>query len=135
MSVSKIVKKQRKRNPAPPFITSTLQQEAVRKIGFTAQKTMRIAQQLYEGIEIGEGAVDGLRDEAVGGLRFRAGAHVCDAIADALAVFVLLFGAAHQHERRGLSDVVVKRGDFEAEMVGELRGAGLGTKVATEEIA
>ena len=57
MLVSKIIRKQRKRNPAPPFITSTLQQEAVRKIGFTAQKTMRIAQQLYEGIEVDEGTV------------------------------------------------------------------------------
>ena len=55
--VDKIEKKQRKRQPAPPFITSTLQQEAVRKLGFTAQRTMRIAQQLYEGIDIGEGAV------------------------------------------------------------------------------
>ncbi len=50
-------KKQRKRNPAAPFITSTLQQEAARKLGFTAQRTMRTAQQLYEGINIGEGAV------------------------------------------------------------------------------
>ena len=55
--VDKIEKKQRKRQPAPPFITSTLQQEAVRKLGFTAQRAMRIAQQLYEGIDIGEGAV------------------------------------------------------------------------------
>ena len=46
--VSQVDKKQRKRNPAAPFITSTLQQEAVRKLGFTAQRTMRIAQQLYE---------------------------------------------------------------------------------------
>ena len=46
--VSKVTKKQRKRNPAPPFITSTLQQEAGRKLGFTAQRTMRTAQQLYE---------------------------------------------------------------------------------------
>ncbi|GJM06759.1 MAG: DNA topoisomerase 1 [marine bacterium B5-7] len=53
--VSKIEKKQRKRNPAAPFITSTLQQEAVRKLGFTAKRTMRTAQQLYEGIDIGEG--------------------------------------------------------------------------------
>ncbi len=51
--VTKIEKKQRKRNPAAPFITSTLQQEAVRKLGFTAQRAMRTAQQLYEGIEIG----------------------------------------------------------------------------------
>lgn len=48
----------KKRNPSPPFITSTLQQEASRKLGFTAKKTMLIAQQLYEGIEIkGEGSV------------------------------------------------------------------------------
>lgn len=51
--VDKVEKKQRKRNPAAPFITSTLQQEAVRKLGFTARKTMIIAQQLYEGIDIG----------------------------------------------------------------------------------
>lgn len=55
LTVSKVEKKQRKRNPAPPFTTSTLQQEASRKLGFGAQKTMRIAQQLYEGIEIDEG--------------------------------------------------------------------------------
>lgn len=55
--VTKVDKRKRKRNPAPPFITSTLQQEAARKLGFTAQRTMRIAQQLYEGIDIGDGAV------------------------------------------------------------------------------
>jgi len=49
--VSKVESKQRKRNPSPPFITSTLQQEAARKLGFTAKRTMRIAQQLYEGID------------------------------------------------------------------------------------
>lgn len=53
LNVEKIDKKQRKRNPAPPFITSTLQQEASRKLGFTTRRTMSIAQQLYEGIEIG----------------------------------------------------------------------------------
>jgi len=51
--VHKIEKKKRKRNPAAPFTTSTLQQEAARKLGFTAQRTMRVAQQLYEGVEIG----------------------------------------------------------------------------------
>jgi DNA topoisomerase-1 len=45
------------RNPSPPFITSTLQQEASRKLGFNAKRTMAIAQQLYEGINIGEGSV------------------------------------------------------------------------------
>jgi DNA topoisomerase-1 len=57
LKVSKIEKKQRKRQPAAPFITSTMQQEAIRKLGFTAQRTMRVAQQLYEGIDIGEGAI------------------------------------------------------------------------------
>jgi DNA topoisomerase-1 len=55
--VETVIKKQRKRQPAAPFITSTLQQEAVRKLGFTAQHAMRTAQQLYEGIDVGEGAV------------------------------------------------------------------------------
>lgn len=55
--VTKVEKKQRKRNPTAPFITSTLQQDAGRKLGFTAQRTMRLAQQLYEGIDVGEGAV------------------------------------------------------------------------------
>lgn len=55
--VDNIEKKQRKRNPSAPFITSTLQQEAARKLGFTARKTMMVAQQLYEGIDIGTGTV------------------------------------------------------------------------------
>ncbi len=53
LTVEKVVKKQRKRNPSAPFTTSTVQQEASRKLGFTAQRTMRTAQQLYEGIDIG----------------------------------------------------------------------------------
>jgi DNA topoisomerase-1 len=53
-----VSKKQRRRNPAAPFTTSTLQQEASRKLGFNAQRTMRTAQRLYEGIELpGEGNV------------------------------------------------------------------------------
>jgi len=55
LTVIEVIKKQRKRNPSPPFTTSTLQQEAVRKLGFTAQRTMRTAQQLYEGIDTGSG--------------------------------------------------------------------------------
>lgn len=56
--VNSIEKKQKRRNPLPPFITSTLQQDAVRKLGFTTKKAMMLAQQLYEGIEIGsEGSV------------------------------------------------------------------------------
>ena len=57
LSVLSVERKQRRRNPAPPFTTSTLQQEASRKLGFSAQKTMRVAQQLYEGVDIGDGAV------------------------------------------------------------------------------
>lgn len=57
LTVLAIEKKQRKRNPAPPFITSTLQQEAARKLGFTSRKTMMVAQQLYEGIDIGSGTM------------------------------------------------------------------------------
>lgn len=55
--VVSVEKKQRKRNPAPPFITATLQQEAARKLGFSASNTMRVAQQLYEGVDTGEGEV------------------------------------------------------------------------------
>jgi len=55
--VTKVEKKQRKRNPVAPFTTSTLQQEAGSKLGFTAQRTMRLAQQLYEGVDVGQGAV------------------------------------------------------------------------------
>jgi DNA topoisomerase-1 len=57
-AVANVKKSEKKRQPSPPFITSTLQQEASRKLGFTAQKTMLIAQQLYEGIDLGsEGSV------------------------------------------------------------------------------
>jgi DNA topoisomerase-1 len=55
--VAKVEKKQRKRQPSAPFTTSTLQQEAARKLGFTTKQTMQIAQQLYEGIDTGQGAV------------------------------------------------------------------------------
>jgi DNA topoisomerase I len=79
LTVLTVDRKQRKRNPAPPFTTSTLQQEAARKLSFSAQKTMRVAQQLYEGVDIGEGQVGlitymrtdslNLAQEAVGQIR------------------------------------------------------------------
>ena len=53
--VTALKKKERKRNPAPPFTTSTLQQEASRKLGFSARKTMTVAQKLYEGIKVDDG--------------------------------------------------------------------------------
>src|SRR5690625_2601447 len=61
-SIDKVTKKERRRNPAKPFITSTLQQEAARKLNFRARKTMMVAQQLYEGIDLGRksGGITGL---------------------------------------------------------------------------
>ncbi|HET7342979.1 MAG TPA: type I DNA topoisomerase [Methylomirabilota bacterium] len=58
--VRSVTRGERKRNPAPPFITSTLQQDAGRKLGFSAKKTMTVAQQLYEGIDVGEEGPVGL---------------------------------------------------------------------------
>jgi DNA topoisomerase I len=58
--VQTVSKKERKRNPAPPFTTSSLQQEAARKLNFRAKKTMMLAQQLYEGIELGKEGTVGL---------------------------------------------------------------------------
>ncbi len=58
--VSDIKKGVRNKQPAPPFITSTLQQEASRKLGFTGQRTMKVAQQLYEGVDIHHSGVTGL---------------------------------------------------------------------------
>jgi len=55
--VAQLTRSEKKRNPAAPFTTSTLQQEASRKLGFSARKTMTVAQKLYEGIDIGEGSV------------------------------------------------------------------------------
>ncbi len=59
-TISKIKKSERRRKPSAPFITSTLQQEASRRLGYTARRTMIIAQQLYEGLDLGEGGTTGL---------------------------------------------------------------------------
>ncbi len=76
LSIQKIEKKQVRRNPSPPFITSTLQMDASRKLGLSASRTMRIAQKLYEGIDESGGLItymrtDGttLSEEAVNGCR------------------------------------------------------------------
>ena len=58
--VTSVQRRERRRKPSAPFITSTLQQEASRKLGFTAQRTMVVAQQLYEGINVGSGETSGL---------------------------------------------------------------------------
>jgi len=59
-AISKIKRGERKRSPAAPYTTSTMQQEASRRLGYTARRTMAVAQQLYEGIDIGEGGTVGL---------------------------------------------------------------------------
>jgi len=84
-TVIKVDKKRRLRQPAAPFTTSTLQQEAVRKLGFSAERAMRTAQQLYEGIDAGQGAVGlitymrtdsvNLSQEAVADIRGYIGKH------------------------------------------------------------
>ncbi len=60
LQVTDVASKERKRRPAPPFTTSTLQQEAARKLGFTTKRTMQVAQKLYEGVAIGEEGTVGL---------------------------------------------------------------------------
>jgi DNA topoisomerase I len=59
-TIDSVQKKERRRNPSPPFITSSLQQEAARKLNFRAKKTMMLAQQLYEGIDLGKEGTVGL---------------------------------------------------------------------------
>jgi DNA topoisomerase I len=87
--VGAVEKKQRRRNPAPPFTTSTLQQEANRKLGFTASRTMRTAQQLYEGVDIGGetlGLITYMRTDSVSLAQ--------DALADIRKTIAAQFGAA-----------------------------------------
>jgi DNA topoisomerase-1 len=60
LRVTDVTSKERKRRPSPPFITSTLQQEAARKLGFSTSRTMRVAQKLYEGVALGEEGTVGL---------------------------------------------------------------------------
>jgi DNA topoisomerase-1 len=84
----KLEKKQRNRNPAPPFITSTLQQEAARKLGFTTKRTMMVAQQLYEGIDLGGetvGLISYMRTDSVN--------LAAEAIADIRALIAEKYGA------------------------------------------
>ncbi len=88
--VAKLEKKQRSRNPAPPFITSTLQQEAARKLGFTTKRTMMVAQQLYEGIDLGGetvGLISYMRTDSVNLAE--------EALADIRALIAEKYGAAN----------------------------------------
>jgi DNA topoisomerase-1 len=89
-AVDQVSRGERRRNPAPPFITSTLQQEASRKLGFTAQRTMAVAQALYEGKEVGgeqTGLITYMRTDSV---------HVAEsAQAEARQVIAERFGPAY----------------------------------------
>ncbi|MBX5463811.1 MAG: DNA topoisomerase I [Steroidobacteraceae bacterium] len=93
LQVVAIERKQRRRNPAPPFTTSTLQQEAARKLGFNARRTMRLAQQLYEGVDIGEGAV-GL----ITYMRTDSVALAAEAVSEIRQVAARLYGASEVAE-------------------------------------
>ena len=67
-----VEKKQVSRNPAPPFSTSTLQQEASRKLGFSADRTMKTAQRLFEGVDLGGetvGLITYMRTDSVAAVR------------------------------------------------------------------
>ncbi|HEX7044919.1 MAG TPA: type I DNA topoisomerase [Burkholderiales bacterium] len=93
LRVAAVEKKQRRRNPAPPFTTSTLQQEAARKLGYSASRTMRIAQQLYEGVDIG-GEVTGL----ISYMRTDSVNLAAEAVAELRAVIRERFGADYLPE-------------------------------------
>ncbi len=86
--VSDVQSKERKRRPSPPFITSTLQQEAARKLGFSTSRTMRIAQKLYEGVALGDGETVGL----ISYMRTDSTHLANDAVADIRDVIARQFG-------------------------------------------
>jgi DNA topoisomerase-1 len=93
--VTDVVRGERRRNPAPPFITSTLQQEAARKLHFSASKTMMVAQQLYEGVDIGTDGPVGL----ITYMRTDSPRVSADAQAEAREVIAARYGAGTLPER------------------------------------
>ncbi|NRB72588.1 MAG: type I DNA topoisomerase [Xanthomonadales bacterium] len=93
LRVDRVKKSQRQRRPAPPFITSTLQMDASRKLGFSAQRTMRAAQQLYEGVEI-----DGENQGLITYMRTDSVTLSNDALSDLRAQIKQQFGADHLPE-------------------------------------
>lgn len=94
--VTDVKHSERRRNPAPPFITSTLQQEASRRLGFTAKKTMRLAQTLYEGVSLGkEGAVGLITYMRTDSTRLAP-----QALAQGREVIVEQFGEAYSQSRQ-----------------------------------
>lgn len=93
--IEKITRRERRRHPSPPFITSTLQQDASRRLRFTARKTMAIAQQLYEGIELG-GESTGL----ITYMRTDSTRLAAEAVADARSYIQDRFGKAYLFEKQ-----------------------------------
>ena len=130
-SVSKIKRQDKSRSPAPPFITSTLQQEASRKLNMSPRRTMYIAQQLYEGVDIaGEGTVglitymrtDSLRlsDEAVAAARSFAGARYGqEYLPDAPRHFKAKAGAQDAHEAIRPSNVALTPESIKKDLTAE----------------
>ena len=130
-SVSKIKRQDKSRSPAPPFITSTLQQEASRKLNMRPRRTMSIAQQLYEGVDIaGEGTVglitymrtDSLRlsDEAVAAARSFAGARYGqEYLPDAPRHFKAKAGAQDAHEAIRPSNVALTPESIKKDLTAE----------------
>jgi len=94
LQVDKITRKQRQRRPAPPFITSTLQQEASRKLGFSTKKTMLVAQQLYEGV-----AIDGDMLGLITYMRTDSVSLAADAVQDLRAAIQARFGDEYLPEQ------------------------------------
>jgi DNA topoisomerase I len=128
-----IDRKQRRRNPAPPFTTSTLQQEAARKLGFNARRTMRLAQQLYEGVDIGaEGSVGlitymrtdsvSLAAEAVAELRaVAARLYGPESVAEEVRVYKTKSKNAQEaHESIRPASAAITPGDIEGKVDGDL---------------
>ncbi len=106
--LQKITRQERKRNPQPPFITSKLQQEAARKLGFSAKKTMMLAQRLYEGIELGDegpvGLITYMRTDSVR-VSDTAIAQVRDVIAqDYGAEYLPKEANVYKNKRQGVQD-------------------------------
>jgi DNA topoisomerase-1 len=93
--ISKISLKTVKRNPLPPFITSKMQQEAIQKLRFSAKKTMMIAQQLYEGVDLGPGEPEGL----ITYMRTDSTRISAEAAHDALDLIGRTFGAEYAPEK------------------------------------
>jgi DNA topoisomerase-1 len=96
LSVLRVTRRERRRNPAPPFTTATLQQEAARKLGFTVRRTMRLAQELYEGLAVGGehvGLITYMRTDSV-----RVAA---SAVAEAERYVQERWGADHAAPRQG----------------------------------